>query len=186
MTFLMTAMLSTAFLSHVEPLPPRRQGLSLATRPVTSRSAALHAYAASQLGAELIATYGAGRSTAGGWLLLSGLEIHLGQSVLSPDLIGWRRERLPRMARGTSGIALAPDWVCEVLSHPEERAHLLPLYAREGIRHVWLVDPEVRTLEVLQLDGRRYSLTALHSGTSTVRAEPFNALELPLRLLWAE
>jgi Uma2 family endonuclease len=186
MAFLMTAMLSFASVPQLESLPPRRKGLSLATRSVSSRSAALHAYAASQLGAELIATYGAGRSTAGSWLLLSGLEIHLGQSVLSPDLIGWRRERLPRMSRGSSGIALAPDWVCEVLSHPDERAHLLPLYAHEGIRHVWLVDPEVRTLEVLQLDGRRYSLAALHSGTSTVRAEPFSALELPLRLLWAE
>ncbi|MCY1083162.1 Uma2 family endonuclease [Archangium lansingense] len=184
----MTAMLSPAPLSHLEFPPLRRKGLELVSRSVTSRSAALHAYAASQLGAELIATYGAGRGSAGNssWLLLSGLEIHLGQSVLAPDLIGWRRERLPRMSRGSSGIALAPDWVCEVLSHPEERAQLLPLYAHEGIRHVWLVDPEVRTLEVLQLDGRRYSLTALHSGTGTVRAEPFGALELPLRLLWAE
>ncbi|HYO57021.1 Uma2 family endonuclease [Archangium sp.] len=158
----------------------------MAARPVSSRSAALHAYAASQLGAELIGTYGAGRGVPGSWLLLSGLEIHLGQSVLAPDLLGWRRERIPRLPRGSSGIALSPDWVCEVLSHPEERAHLLPLYAREGIRHVWLVDPEVRTLEVLVLEGHRYSLTALHSGTNTVRAEPFSALELPLRLLWAE
>ncbi|MGZ3459806.1 MAG: hypothetical protein ACXU86_15025 [Archangium sp.] len=51
---------------------------------------------------------------------------------------------------------------------------------------MWLVDPEVRTLEVLELEGRRYSLKALYSGSSTVRAEPFGALELPLRLLWAE
>lgn len=179
MAFIMTAMLSSLPATQLEFLPPRRGGLP--------RSAALHAYAASQLGAELIATYGAGRGSSGGsWLLLSGLELHLGQSVLSPDLLGWRRERLPRMSRGSSGIAIAPDWVCEVLSHPEERADLLPLYAREGIRHVWLVDPEVRTLEVLQLDGRRYSLAALHSGASIVRAEPFGALELPLRLLWAD
>nr|WP_309896690.1 hypothetical protein [Archangium sp.] len=51
---------------------------------------------------------------------------------------------------------------------------------------MWLVDPEVRTLEVLQLEGRRYALHALHSGSDTVRAEPFDALALPLRLLWAE
>ncbi len=188
MAFIMTAMLSSAPSSQFEFLPPRRKGLALVSRPVSSRSATLHAYAASQLGAELIATYGAGRgsSSASAWMLLSGLEIHLGSSVLAPDLIGWRHERLPRMSRGSSGLVLTPDWVCEVLSHPDERAQLLPLYAQEGIRHVWLVDPEVRTLEVLQLDGRRYSLTGLHSGTSTVRAEPFGALELPLRLLWAD
>jgi hypothetical protein len=182
----MTAMTSFATVTSLEPRP---LGLSRAARPSGSRSAALHAYAASQLGAELIGTYGAGRGAPGvpgSWVLLSGLEIHLGPGVLAPDLLGWRRERLPRLPRGSSGLTPAPDWVCEVLSHPEERAHLLPLYAREGLRHVWLVDPEVRTLEVLELDGRRYSLRALHSGTGTVRAEPFGALELPLRLLWAE
>jgi len=184
----MTAMMleSPTSSPSFEPLAVPRPGLPKAARPVSPRSAALHAYAASQLGAELIGTYGAGRGVPGSWLLLSGLEIHLGQNVLAPDLMGWRREHLPRLPRGSSGIALAPDWVCEVLSHPEERALLLPLYAREGIRHVWLVDPEVRTLEVLELEGRRYTLRALHSGTETVRAEPFGALELPLRLLWAE
>ena len=179
--------LASPVTAHLEAYPSRRPGaLPRAVRPVNPRAAALHAYATSQLGAELISTYGAGRGIPGSWLLLSGLEIHLGQSLLAPDLMGWRREHLPRLPRGSSGIALAPDWVCEVLSHPEERALLLPLYAREGIRHVWLVDPEVRTLEELELDGRRYSLRALHSGAETVRAEPFSALELSLRLLWAE
>jgi Uma2 family endonuclease len=158
----------------------------MAARAVSPRAAMLHAYATSQLGAELIGTYGAGRGIPGSWLLLSGLEIHLGQNVLAPDLLGWRRERIPRLPRGSAGIALTPDWVCEVLSHAEERARLLPFYASEGIRHVWLVDPEVHTLEVLQLEGRRYSLCALHSGMDIVHAEPFDALELPLHLLWAE
>jgi Uma2 family endonuclease len=184
----MTAMMlgSLATPTHLEPQPLPRVGLPKVARPVSPRAAALHAYAASQLGAELIGTYGSGRGVPGSWLLLSGLEIHLGQGVLAPDLMGWRREHLPRLPRGSAGIALPPDWVCEVLSHPEERALLLPLYAREGLRHVWLVDPEVRTLEVLELEGRRYALRALHSGPETVRAEPFGALALPLRLLWAE
>lgn len=187
MAFLMTAMLSNAFLSHAEPLPLRRKGLSLAARPVSSRSAALHAYAASQLGAELIATYGAGRSTAGGWLLLSGLEIHLGQSVLSPDLIGWRRERLPRMARGTSGIALAPDWVCEVLSPSTavlDREKKMKVYAREGVRHLWLVDPLRQELEVYSLDGGHWKTLGTHAGQAHVHAEPFTPLRLELGLLW--
>jgi Uma2 family endonuclease len=184
MTAMMLGSLATPI--YREPQPPSRVGFPKAARPVSPRAAALHAYAASQLGAELIGTYGSGRGVPGSWLLLSGLEIHLGQSVLAPDLMGWRREHLPRLPRGSAGIALPPDWVCEVLSHPEERALLLPLYAREGLRHVWLVDPEVRTLEVLELEGRRYTLRALHSGPETVRAEPFDALALPLRLLWAE
>ena len=149
------------------------------------RPASLHARAAGRLYSRMEGPFDQGRDGPGGWLLLFEPELHLGEDVLVPDIAGWRRERMPVMPE-VVGFTLAPDWVCEVLSHPDERAHLLPLYAREGIRHVWLVDPEVRTLEVLQLDGRRYSLAALHSGASTVRAEPFSALELPLRLLWAD
>jgi Uma2 family endonuclease len=62
----------------------------------------------------------------------------------------------------------------------------LPVYAREGVRHVWLMDPELRTLEVFRLEGARYSLLVTHSGLASVRAEPFEALELELAFLWGE
>ena len=67
-----------------------------------------------------------------------------------------------------------------------DRAVKLPVYAREGVRHVWLLDPEARMLEVFRLEGTRYSLLVTHTGTARVRAEPFEALDLELAALWDE
>lgn len=49
-----------------------------------------------------------------------------------------------------------------------------------------LVDPAARTLEVLRLQGGRWSIIAVHADRARVRAEPFDAIELDLALLWAD
>ena len=70
--------------------------------------------------------------------------------ALSPDVAGWRRERLPELL-AEAYFTLAPDWVCEVISKGTEkvdRNEKMPAYAREGVAHAWLVDPVKRTLEV--------------------------------------
>ena len=75
-------------------------------------------------------------------------------------------------------FTLAPDWVCEVISTATaalDRAFKLPVYAREGVQHVWLMDPERHTLEVFQLQEGRYTLLVTHAGMTRVRAEPFEA-----------
>ena len=59
---------------------------------------------------------------------------------------------------------LAPDWVCEVISpHNErhDRVRKMPVYAREGVRHAWLVDPIIRTLEVLKLEAPRWTIVVM-------------------------
>jgi len=104
-----------------------------------------------------------------------------------PDLAGWRRERMPELPDAPY-LTLAPDWACEVLSprtQALDRTRKLPLYAREGVTHVWLIDPLAQTLEVYRLDGDTYRLVATHAGTAPVRAEPFDAVELELAALWA-
>ena len=166
--------------TQFEAFPPHQVGGGRRA----SRAESLHAHALSRLGGELIGTFGPGRGAAF-WLLLQGPTLHFAGELLTPDLVGWRREHssLP------DTLSLLPDWVCEVLTPSSgslERLTKLPLYARAGVRQVWLVDPERRTLEVLRLEGRRYSLLALHSGDDNVRAEPFQSLTLPLRLLWGE
>ncbi len=65
-----------------------------------------------------------------------------------------------------------------------DRRKKLPIYAREGVGHVWLVDPLLQTLEVLRLESQRWSLVAAHEADAKVRAEPFDAIELALRALW--
>ena len=61
-----------------------------------------------------------------------------------PDLAGWRRERMPEYPQ-TAYVTLAPDWVCEVLSASTRKLDLhqkRPLYAREGVGHLWLGRPD--------------------------------------------
>jgi Uma2 family endonuclease len=49
---------------------------------------------------------------------------------------------------------------------------------------VWLIDPRQQTLEILQLEKGRWSLTAAHESSGRLRAEPFSAIELELANLW--
>ncbi len=61
----------------------------------------------------------------------------------------------------------------------------MDVYAREGVRHLWLVDPLARMLEVYRLEGERWLLLGTHEGAMNVHAEPFKALALELGALWA-
>lgn len=87
-----------------------------------------------------------------------------------------------------TAFELAPDWVCEVLSPstaPLDRTRKLPIYARERVQHVWLVDPSPQTLEVLRLDGGGYRIVGAWHGDVIVHAEPFEVHALHLGDLWS-
>ncbi|WP_224361348.1 Uma2 family endonuclease [Hyalangium versicolor] len=126
------------------------------------------------------------RGKPGSWLLLFAPELHLNGEIIVPDLAGWRRERLPELPDVTV-MTLAPDWVCEVLS-PEtlalDRGIKMLAYARAGVKHVWLVDPDLRTLEVYRYEDGGWSLLGVHEGSQRVRAEPFGSITLELASLW--
>ena len=53
-----------------------------------------------------------------------------------------------------------------------------------SVSHAWLVEPIAHTLEVLRLDAGRWMIASTASGLDVVRAEPFDAIELDLSLLW--
>ena len=150
------------------------------------RPGAAHVLAASELGGVLHGPFHGGRGGPGGWWILFEPEIHLGSDVLVPDLAGWRRSRLPEIP-DAAFFDLAPDWVCEILSPSTAKLDLqvkLPVYARAGVAHAWIVNPAFKTLEVFRLDSSRWTLVDVFSGTDVVRAEPFEAIELDLAPLW--
>jgi len=153
---------------------------------VSPRPAFRHSRAATELSSLLAGPFGRGEAGPGGWLILFEPEVHLGGDALVPDLAGWRRERMPEMPDVVAGT-LAPDWVCEVLSPSTavlDREKKMRSYAREGVSHLWLVDPLRQALEVFRLEGQRWSQQGTWSGHVTVQAEPFEALALKLGLLW--
>lgn len=161
--------------------------LSLMSRPRPT-----HATASTSLTGELWGPFQRGRGGPGGWIILDEPELHLGPlpDVLVPDLGGWHRDRLSDVvfAPGAPvGIGVVPDWICEVLSPSTEafdRAEKMPIYAREGVGHAWLLDPELQTLEVFRLERERWVVAAVYRGEAKVRAEPFDAIELELSTLW--
>jgi Uma2 family endonuclease len=137
---------------------------------------------------------GGGGDEPGGWILLVEPEIHFEPEnpsgpIAVPDLAGWRRSRMPKVTR-EAFFTIVPDWVCEILSPntaKTDRTQKLPLYARFGVRHVWLLDPLARTLEVLRLaELGAWRLVGTWADDARVRAEPFEAAELSLGALWAD
>lgn len=153
---------------------------------VSPRPAVPHARAASVLGIEIGGPFDRGRGGPGGWWILDEPELHLGEDVLVPDLAGWRRNRMPTVP-SVPFFTLAPDWVCEVVSPSTEqidRRRKQPIYAREGVSHLWLVNPLARTLEIFRRSPDGWLLTATHADADRARAEPFEAVELELAALW--
>ncbi len=153
---------------------------------VSPRPAGPHTFASSGLGYELIGLFQRGLNGPGGWWIVHEPELHFGEDVLVPDLAGWRQERMAVYPRAAY-VTLAPDWVCEVLSPSTavlDRKLKLQRYARAEVRGVWLIDPALKTLEVLRLEGGRWMLLDTYSHLDRVRAEPFEAVELDLSSLW--
>lgn len=153
------------------------------------RPAARHALAQSALGFLIGGPFHGGIGGPGGWWILDEPELHLGPDVLVPDLAGWRRSRLP-VIPDVPWFDLAPDWVCEILSPAtaaKDRALKRPIYARARVEHLWLIDPETRTLEVYRLnpEGQWVLLDTLE-GDSQVQQPPFEAASFPLSALWTD
>jgi Uma2 family endonuclease len=182
--------------ADVEALPEHQVGELLhGVLHVMSRPAPKHTRVASSLGIELGGPFDRGRGGPGGWWILDEPELHFpnlavkaGEDVLVPDLAGWRRERMPELP-DTAFFSLAPDWICEVLSKSTEeidREEKMPIYAREGVRYAWLIDPIARTLEAYVLEGRRWEAGGVWRDDARVRVAPFEALDLELAVLWAK
>lgn len=168
-------------------VPPHRVAEVLNGRLYThARPRLRHGKVSTQLGGRLNGFDEDGGDGPGGWWIVFEPELHLGDDILVPDIAAWRVGSLPEIP-DDAFLTVAPDWVCEVLSPSTEaidRADKVPIYARESVEWVWLVDPEVRTLEVFRLDGGAYRVHAVHRDDAVVRAEPFHELELPLSRLW--
>jgi Uma2 family endonuclease len=181
--------------ADLEAVPPGKLAeLIDGTLYVFPRPAPKHARASSVLGGKLSGPFDLGEGGPGGWWILDEPELHFPHrqvpgeiQVVDPDLAGWRRERMPELPE-TAYFSLAPDWICEVLSPSTEefdRGTKMALYAREGVRHAWLIDPIARTLEVYELgERRRWGSPSIHRDADRVRAVPFDVMELDLSVLW--
>jgi len=76
-----------------------------------------------------------------------------------------------------------PTLVVEVVSEEDERRDTVikrAEYARAGIEHYWILDPQTHSALTLVLRGERYQVAGEFTGVSTLTSELFPGLEIPL------
>lgn len=118
----------------------------------------------------------------GGWWIMTEVEIlYPGTNeVFRHDLCGFRRELHPERPTGMP-VRQRPEWVCEILSKSTARVDLVKKQRTlhtHGVMHYWIVDPEGETLAVYRHEEAGYLLALASTTGETVRAEPFDAIEL--------
>ncbi|HEX4417579.1 MAG TPA: Uma2 family endonuclease [Kofleriaceae bacterium] len=127
----------------------------------------------------------------GGWWLFT--EIHVGYAhghseVYCHDAAGWRRDRSPTEPAGWP-VRLRPDWVCESVSPKHQKRDLVDkprvLHAAE-VPHYWTIDPEDRVLIVHRWSRDGYVAIRQATAGETIRAEPFDAIEIKLGVLFGD
>ncbi len=126
------------------------------------------------------------RAPAAGEVFIAPFDVILARTtVVVPDLVFVSRERLGIVtSRGVEG---APDLVVEILSPgtaSRDRVEKAQIYARHGIRHYWLADPDARVLEVYELTGGQYRETARLTAGATFTPTLFPGLAISLSSLW--
>lgn len=177
-------------LADLEALPPGIKGeiiegvLYTMTRPRVR-----HQLVELAIGSVLRAPFGLGGGGGpGGWWIVPEPGIELPNTPeISPDLAGWRRERMPELP-DDAPIRVVPDWVCEILSPSTQRHNLLvkkPYYARIGVAHHWLVDLASRTVTAYRLEGGRWLEIGVFGDEREARIEPFDAVALDVAAWWA-
>ena len=178
---------SGATYADLEALPENMVGQLIGGELIAfPRPAIRHAKAAGAIYLALGNPFHLGVGGPGGWWFYFEPELHFGEDVLVPDLAGWRRDR--HAEPDGPWMTQAPEWICEVLSPSTskvDRELKPPRYARQGVEHLWMVDPRERSLEVSRRSERGWEQVAKHSGERRVRAEPFDSVELDLALLWS-
>jgi Uma2 family endonuclease len=81
-----------------------------------------------------------------------------------------------------------PDWVCEILS-TNRRNDLIKkkrVYHRHEVPHYWILDPEEATLTVYRWSPDGYVEILAAERGERVRAEPFDALEIAVGVLFGD
>ena len=149
---------------------------------MSPRPAAPHGHVQAALSGRLFPPFVDGEQGGpGGWWIVIEPDLELqAHQIVSPDVVGWRRETLPEFP-SERPVTAAPDWVCEVLSPStaqRDRTVKADLYLRAGVKYFWLIDIEARTLEALVSESGRWVRLGAFAGQEPTQIAPFEALEL--------
>ena len=121
----------------------------------------------------------------GGWWIATEVDLVLDERGYRPDLVGWRRARMPTLPHERP-ITLRPDWLCEIVSESNRATDTvtkLRRYHQAGVPHYWILDQVDRTLTVYRHAQDGYLVALRAEAHEHVRAEPFDATQIHVAVL---
>jgi Uma2 family endonuclease len=106
-----------------------------------------------------------------------------------PDVVWFSRARLPYAVDDHGHFHSAPDLVIEVLSpgwknEQRDREFKLKLYSRQGVQEYWIIDWQLRTVQVYRRnqEALEHAMTLL--GDDVLTSPVLPGFSCPLSLLW--
>ena len=106
-------------------------------------------------------------------------------TVVQPDLIFIGNDR--RGIVTERAIEGPPTLVIEILSattRRTDRQTKAQIYAKHGLPHYWLIDPDQQTVEAYELAGDQYNLVVKGQNAELFNPTLFPGLSIPLADLW--
>ena len=107
-------------------------------------------------------------------------------NTFQPDLLFVSSER--RHIFDGHGVTGAPDVVVEVLSESTRQRDLnvkLPVYARNGVREMWMADLRARTVAKYVGDGQSLTLATMYSAGDVLTSEAIPGVAINLGAIFA-
>lgn len=104
-----------------------------------------------------------------------------------PDFAYYSTADAARIDLVANRVLGVPTLVVEVVSEDDEERDTVTKreeYARAGIQHYWIVDPQRRTVLALVLQDTAYAVAGEFSGDAILTSALFPGLELPLARLF--
>ena len=147
-----------------------------------------YALARTILSARLVTGFDSGIGERGGWTLRSRIEVKFGDDFLVPTFSGWKGDVL-KNPPDTNWVELVPDWVCEIHTAETRKFNMIDkteIYAAAGVRHLWFLDTEDRTLICHENRDGLWTVIATLKDDDLVCVAPFDAVTLSLGELWPE
>ncbi len=130
---------------------------------------------------------GSSKNRLGGWWIC--VNVHLrypAGEVYEHDLSGFRRESHAERP-SQFPVTARPDWVCEVLSDKKRDYVIKPSTLHDAhVPHYWLLDANERILLVHRWSPDGYIVVLRAAAGQTVRAEPFEAIEIQVSELFGD
>lgn len=107
-------------------------------------------------------------------------------NVVQPDLLFIAKDNLGIIDRQVHG---APDLVVEILSPSTlryDRQKKLELYARFGVKEYWVVDRANRSLEILTLEDKRFTVHSMAAETGLAESKVLAGLSIDVAQVFGE